>query len=235
MATPDAFAPVAITRRSGFDESVHFGAVVGLASSGDIAFAVGDPSAPIYPRSSNKPMQAVAMVRAGLQLAARPAGAGLRQPRRHADARRGGAPDPGDSRARRAVAGQHRRPAARPRIGRGGAARRRRSDGVADELQRQAQRHGGDQCDQRLADRLPDTCRPIIRCSSTSPRRSTSSPGEPHRHIGVDGCGSPAHVISLIGLARAFRTIATGSAGDAGDAGLRSDDRASRDGRRRGS
>ena len=68
MATPDAFAPVAVTRRSGFDESIHFGAVVGLSSSGDIEFSIGDPSAPIYPRSSNKPMQAVAMVRAGLQL-----------------------------------------------------------------------------------------------------------------------------------------------------------------------
>jgi L-asparaginase II len=42
--------------------------------------------------------------------------------------------------------------------------------------------------------------------------------GEQHSHIGVDGCGSPAHVYSLIGLARAFRTIAIGEAGEAGDA-----------------
>jgi L-asparaginase II len=27
-------------------------------------------------------------------------------------------------------------------------------------------------------------------------------------HIGVDGCGAPAHVASLIGLARGFRTLA---------------------------
>ena len=68
MATPEAFVPVAIARRSDCDESVHFGAVVGLASNGEIEFAVGDPTTAIYPRSSNKPMQAVAMVRAGLQL-----------------------------------------------------------------------------------------------------------------------------------------------------------------------
>ena len=68
MPTPEAFAPVAITRRSGCDESVHFGAVVGLSASGQVEFAVGDPTAAIYPRSSNKPMQAVAMVRAGLRL-----------------------------------------------------------------------------------------------------------------------------------------------------------------------
>ncbi len=41
--------------------------------------------------------------------------------------------------------------------------------------------------------------------------------GEPHSHIGVDGCGSPAHVISLLGLARGFRSIATGAAGPSGD------------------
>ena len=68
VPTPEAFAPVAITRRSGCDESVHFGAVVGLSSTGQVEFAVGDPTTAIYPRSANKPMQAVAMVRAGLRL-----------------------------------------------------------------------------------------------------------------------------------------------------------------------
>ena len=34
--------------------------------------------------------------------------------------------------------------------------------------------------------------------------------------IGVDGCGAPAHVIPLVGLARAFRAMATGGAGEAG-------------------
>ena len=68
MPTPESFVPVAITDRSGFDESVHYGAVVALGPRGEIEFAVGDPLAVVYPRSSNKPMQAVAMVRAGLSL-----------------------------------------------------------------------------------------------------------------------------------------------------------------------
>ena len=68
MATPDAFVPIAIATRNGFDESVHFGAVVALGPMGDIELAVGDPHVAVYPRSSNKPMQAVAMVRAGLRL-----------------------------------------------------------------------------------------------------------------------------------------------------------------------
>jgi L-asparaginase II len=40
---------------------------------------------------------------------------------------------------------------------------------------------------------------------------------EVHTHIGVDGCGSPAHVISLVGLARGVRSIASGAAGPSGD------------------
>ena len=41
--------------------------------------------------------------------------------------------------------------------------------------------------------------------------------GEPHAHVGIDGCGAPAHVMSLLGLARSFRAIASGAAGAAGD------------------
>jgi L-asparaginase II len=37
--------------------------------------------------------------------------------------------------------------------------------------------------------------------------------GEPAAHIGVDGCGAPAHAMSLVGLARAFRSVATAPAG----------------------
>jgi L-asparaginase II len=41
--------------------------------------------------------------------------------------------------------------------------------------------------------------------------------GEPHAHIGIDGCGAPTHAMPLVALARAFRAIATGAAGPAGD------------------
>jgi L-asparaginase II len=68
--TPAQFAPLAIVSRGGVDESVHFGALVALDSSGDIAFCVGDPQVTIFPRSATKPFQALAMVRAGLSLPA---------------------------------------------------------------------------------------------------------------------------------------------------------------------
>ena len=66
--TPSQFVPVAVVSRSEVDESVHFGAVVCLGRNGDIEFSLGDPHAQIFPRSSTKPMQALAMVRSGLAL-----------------------------------------------------------------------------------------------------------------------------------------------------------------------
>ncbi|GAA0814793.1 asparaginase [Spirilliplanes yamanashiensis] len=54
--------------RSGFVESAHRGAVVVLDATGRVVAAAGDADAPVFPRSSNKPLQAVGMLRAGLDL-----------------------------------------------------------------------------------------------------------------------------------------------------------------------
>jgi L-asparaginase II len=54
--------------RSGFVESRHRGTVVALAADGTFAFTAGIANAPVFPRSSNKPLQAAAMIRAGLPL-----------------------------------------------------------------------------------------------------------------------------------------------------------------------
>lgn len=54
--------------RSGFVESRHRGSAVGLAADGTAVVRAGFPDEPIFPRSANKPMQAVAMVRSGLAL-----------------------------------------------------------------------------------------------------------------------------------------------------------------------
>ena len=35
--------------------------------------------------------------------------------------------------------------------------------------------------------------------------------GEPVGHVGIDGCGAPAHAVSLTGLARAFAAVAARS------------------------
>ncbi len=216
MPNPDSFAPVAITSRSGLDESVHFGAVVALGPSGDIEFSAGDPSAIIYPRSSNKPMQAVAMVRAGLRLPSHLlalvcashdgspmhtdgalqilAGAGLDEA-----ALANTASLPLDPSAAEAVlrAGGHRTALLMNCSG-------KHSGMLATCV------HNGWAHDSSYL----DVVHPLQQAITTSVDELS---GEPHAHIGVDGCGAPAHAMSLIGLARAFRTIAMGSAGAAGD------------------
>ena len=64
---PDAVV-LAEAWRSGVRESVHRGHAVVLAADGSIARSWGDPQARVLPRSANKPAQAAAMVRAGLDL-----------------------------------------------------------------------------------------------------------------------------------------------------------------------
>lgn len=59
---------VAHVIRSGFVESVHHGSVVALDADGSTLLAIGDVAGPIFPRSSSKPIQALAMLRAGLDL-----------------------------------------------------------------------------------------------------------------------------------------------------------------------
>ena len=52
--------------RSGFVEGRHHGSVVALDASGHVLLSMGDVDAPMFPRSANKPMQAVGMLGAGL-------------------------------------------------------------------------------------------------------------------------------------------------------------------------
>ncbi|MDH6226317.1 L-asparaginase II [Streptomyces sp. MJP52] len=61
-------APLADVVRSGFVEGRHRGHLVLLAPDGSVEFSLGDPGAAVFPRSANKPMQAAAILRAGLAL-----------------------------------------------------------------------------------------------------------------------------------------------------------------------
>ncbi len=64
-APPPVLAEVV---RSGFVEGHHRGSLVLLAADGSVELALGDVTAPVFPRSSNKPMQAAGILRAGLDL-----------------------------------------------------------------------------------------------------------------------------------------------------------------------
>ena len=215
MTTPDAFVPVAITQRSGADESVHFGAVVALDASGEIAFALGDPFVSIYPRSSNKPMQAVAMVRAGLVL--RPELLALvcashDGTERHRNAAReilasagldeqalGNTPDlPLDQAAARSIL--------------------REGGGPTRIAMNCSGKHSGMVVTSVRNEWAADISylEPQHPLQAAITRTIAELAEEDVAHIGVDGCGAPAHMMTLIGLARCFRNIATGRAGSAG-------------------
>jgi L-asparaginase II len=54
--------------RNDFVEGHHYGSVVALRADGSVDWSVGDVASQILPRSCNKPLQAVGMVRVGLDL-----------------------------------------------------------------------------------------------------------------------------------------------------------------------
>lgn len=62
------YVPIAATTRSGMRESLHHGAVVALAADGSLAWAAGDPDVSVFGRSAIKPLQAATMVDGGLRV-----------------------------------------------------------------------------------------------------------------------------------------------------------------------
>jgi len=191
--------------RSGFAESVHRGPVIALGADGEPVLAAGAVREPIFPRSSNKPLQAAAMVRCGLDLdgkllalaaashsgedfhvaGAREilAGAGL-----STDALQCPPGLPMDE------------PSLRALIRRGGRPDRvhMNCSGKHAAMLATCVAAGWPTASYR------DSAHPLqaeIRC--TIERLS----GEPVTAVGVDGCGAPIFALSVAGLARAFRAM----------------------------
>ena len=196
---------VAITDRSGFDESCHHGAVVAVDGSGSVVTQIGDVAAPIYPRSSNKPMQADAMIRLGWdptpeQLAL--ACASHDGTERHIDVvlstlgRAELTPDdlqntpdlPLDRASARAV------------IAAGGV--------EVPLLMNCSGKHAAMVATCRVNGwPIDDYLEPQHPLQLAITERIVELAGGVV-HIGVDGCGAPAHVMSLLDLTRGFRTLA---------------------------
>ncbi|MFD9819440.1 asparaginase [Streptomyces violascens] len=193
--------------RSGFVEGHHRGSLVVLAEDGSVEFSLGDPAAPVFPRSSNKPMQAAAVLRAGLDLsgerlaiaAASHSGEGF-----HLDlvrkmlAEHGLTPDdlqtPPDlpldaAEAETYLAAGH----VRERL-------TMNCSGKHAAMLAACKQNGWD-----LGSYL-DPAHPLQRLVHDSVEAAA---GEKVASVGTDGCGAPLMAISLTGLARAFRTFAT--------------------------
>ena len=66
--TVDSAVELAVIERSGFVESRHIGSAVVLAADGTVVIELGDVNAPIFARSTLKPLQALASMQSGVPL-----------------------------------------------------------------------------------------------------------------------------------------------------------------------
>jgi L-asparaginase II len=200
-----AFVPLAITERSGFRESVHYGAVVALGRDGAIAWTAGDPDVVIYPRSALKPLQAASMVAAGLDLDHRLlavvcASHDGRPEHRAAvtEILAGAGLDETDLRNTPTLPLDPDASMAAVRAG----------EPPSSLAQNCSGKHAG-MLATAVANGWPtagylDTDHPVQRRIIDDLRAAVG----PVEHLGVDGCGAPAATVTLSGLARAVRRLA---------------------------
>lgn len=202
--------PVAAVVRNGVVESVHHGHVVVLGPDGQVQASAGDPDAVVLPRSSLKPVQAVAMLTAGLdldgELLALAAASHSGEPR-HVDG------------VRRILA----------RAGLGEDALANTPDLPLDADAAVAWRaagHGPERVVQNCSGKhaaMLATCvaagwdtagyldpgHPLQRAVRQTVTEMT---GDAVEHVAVDGCGAPLFSCTLAGLARAFARVAAAAA-----------------------
>ncbi|MEV6053675.1 asparaginase [Streptomyces sp. NPDC052107] len=215
ITTPVASAPsapvLAEVVRSGFVEGRHRGSVVLLAADGSVEWAIGDVTSPVFPRSSNKPMQAAGMLRAGLDL----------RGERLALAAASHSGEPFHRDLVRAMLDEHgltpehlQCPPALP----------------LDQEEQEAYLAAGGRRD-RVAMNCSGKHTAMLAAAALRgwPQESYLDPdhplqrlirtvveeaaGEPVAAVGVDGCGAPLMAISLTGLARAFRSFVLAAPG----------------------
>ncbi|QKW33664.1 asparaginase [Actinomadura sp. NAK00032] len=197
--------------RSGFVESRHRGAAVGLAADGAVAVHAGEPEAAIFPRSANKPMQAVAMLRRGLDL---------------------------DDELLALAAGSHSgedfhvEGAEKILAGAGLVAddlRCPRSWPIDPEAQQAVARQGGGPSRMRMNCSGKHAAMLATCVAAGWPTETYLDPahplqeavrevveelaGEPVAAVGVDGCGAPLFAVSTTGVARAFRALVLAAPG----------------------
>lgn len=219
-ARPDAIpdpvpAPPVLAEivRSGFIEGHHRGSLVVLAADGSVELALGDPAAPVFPRSSNKPMQAAAVLRAGLDLSGERLALA-------AASHSGEAFHLGLVREMLAEHGLSPDDLQTP------------PDLPLDPVEAEAYLAAG-----RVRERITMNCSGKHAAMLAVCLRNGWDPagyldpahplqllvrqvveeaaGEPVAAVGTDGCGAPLMGISLVGLARAFRTFVTAAPGTA--------------------
>lgn len=206
--TPALLAEVV---RSGFVEGHHRGSLLAVAADGSAVLDLGATDLPVFPRSSNKPLQAVGMVEAGLGLDGELLAL--------ATASHSGEPFH--------IEGVHQILSA---AGLDETALLTPADWPVDEAEKLALAAAGGRpapvlmnCSGKHAamlatcvandwptDSYRDPAHPLQRRLRATVERLA---GEPVSATGVDGCGAPLFALTLRGLARAFAAIATATPG----------------------
>ncbi|MYQ97992.1 MULTISPECIES: asparaginase [unclassified Streptomyces] len=206
-------APVAHLVRGGVVEGIHYGSVVVLGADGTVGHQVGDIEAAFYPRSAVKPLQAVAMVRAGLpldgELLSLAAASHSGEERHLAGTRRilelGGLAEDD----LRNVPDLPFDPAVRDTWVRAGRTPSRLAQNCSG-------KHAAMLWTARLNDwSLPDYLDPAHPLQQTVRETVEDLTGQRVAHTTVDGCGAPLFAISLHGLARALSRITSAAPGTA--------------------
>ncbi|MFD4262166.1 asparaginase [Streptomyces sp. NPDC058534] len=199
--------------RSGFVEGRHRGSLVVLGADGAVELALGEVTAPVFPRSANKPMQAAGVLRAGLDLA--------EERLALASASHSGEPFHRDL-VRKMLAEYGLDPAllqCPPDLPLDAEERDTYlASGAAPD--RVTMNCSGKHtamlavCAQRgwPLETYLDPGHPLQR---TIHRVVEDAAGEPVTAVGTDGCGAPLMAISLVGLARAFRSFVGAEPGTA--------------------
>ena len=201
--TAQGVVPLAEIVRSGFTEGWHDGRLVALAADGSVEFAYGDVDAVMMPRSSNKPMQAVAMLENGLdltgELLALAAASHAGEPFHLEGVRKILAGAGLDEQALACPPDWPLAEQAKLALVRAGGGKQRITMNCSG-------KHAA-MLATCVANRWPTKDylapdHPMQRASRAAVERLS---GEPVRHDAIDGCGAPLYGISLVGLARAFR------------------------------
>lgn len=197
--------PVAVATRSGWDESVHHGVAVALDARGGVAWTAGDERAAIFPRSALKPLQAAAMLAAGLRVESAQLAlvcASHDGCPRHVDVVRSILAAVGlDEGALGNTPSFPINVAAAVDVIRSGGSRSallHNCSGKHAGMLATARANGWD------VEGYLEQSHPLQRCILD--HLVAVADGVPH--VGLDGCGAPAPVISLVGLARAVRQLA---------------------------
>ncbi|GAA2137831.1 asparaginase [Nocardioides koreensis] len=208
MSSPVVVAEIV---RSGFVEGHHYGSVVALDRDGNPEWAVGATETPVLPRSCNKPIQALAMVRLGLdlpsELLALACASHSGEDFHVAGARQILVSVGLDESALQTPADYPLDDATRDELIRAGGERSpilMNCSGKHAAMLATCVVNGWDIADYR------DPGHPLQKAIADTFAELT---GEPVEVVAVDGCGAPLLSTSLVGLARAFRTLAVAESG----------------------